>query len=377
MKTPTPNSGGLSTSPEAVERDAYIALALVDGMGAAHLGGLLSTFGSAAGIVRAARRRAPDRDDLTARRLRLARQASPDDASRLSAQCDTVGVRLLLPSDHDFPAPLRSIPHPPLLLFGRGRFELLRMPAVAIVGSRNHTRYGQEVAAMLAGGVAGAGVAVVSGMARGLDAVAHGAALDARGATIGVLGNGLGVVYPASNRQLYDRVEAGGLLLTEHPPGERPTAGSFPRRNRLISGLATVVVVVEAAQGSGTLVTVSAALEQGRDVMAVPGPITAPTSVGTNQLLRDGAEPVLGLDDLLAKFALASPAADTTIAGPPATLSPDEAQVYGVLSREPRHIDDIAIAAALPIGLLLGVLCGLELGGLVDQLPGSLFRRTR
>jgi DNA processing protein len=359
------------------ERDAYVALALVDGMGAAHLGALLSAFGSASDILRATRRRGPVRDGLIGKALQLARHAVAEDAVRLSAQCDDAGIRMLRPADPDFPAALRSIPSPPLLLFSRGQLDLLRLPAVAIVGSRNHTRYGQEVAAVLAGGAAAAGIAVVSGMARGLDAVAHGAALDAAGATIGVLGNGLGVVYPASNRQLYDRVERSGLLLTEHPPGERPSAGSFPRRNRLISGLAKVVVVVEAAQGSGTLVTVSAALEQGRDVMAVPGPITSPTSDGTNQLLRDGAEPVLALGDLLGKFDVVVPGTDVPMLGPPASLSPNEAQVFGALSREPRHIDDIAVAAALPIGLLLGVLCGLELGGLVDQSPGSLFRRTR
>ncbi len=158
------------------------------------------------------------------------------------------------------------------------------------------------MARALAWGAASAGLAVVSGMARGLDAVAHTAALDSGGATIGVLGNGLGVIYPTANRVLYQRVAANGLLLTEFPPGERPTAGSFPRRNRLISGLARVTVVVEAAEGSGALITAGTALDQGREVMAVPGNITSPSSVGANRLIRDGAEPLLSSDDLLAHY---------------------------------------------------------------------------
>jgi DNA processing protein len=232
---------------------------------------------------------------------------------------------------------------------------------------------------MLGERVAAAGLVVVSGMARGLDAVAQSAALDGGGTTIGVLGNGIGVVYPAANRELYDRVESTGLLLTENPPGERPTAASFPRRNRLISGLVRVVVVVEAAKGSGTLVTVAAALEQGREVMAVPGPITSPTSEGTNQLLRDGADPILQLNDLLAKYSLAvpTPAADSDQADlPPCNLSGNEAMALNALTAESRHVDEIAERTGLPIGLLLGVLCGLELGGLAEQLPGSLFRRV-
>lgn len=264
------------------------------------------------------------------------------------------------------------------MLFLRGKTELLRAPSVAIVGSRDHTNYGREVAHQLSVAAAGAGVCVVSGMARGLDAVAHEGALTAGGGTIGVLGNGIGVVYPAANRALYSQVEAQGLLLTEHPPGERPTLGAFPRRNRLISGLSDVLVVVEAAKGSGTMLTVAAALEQGREVMAVPGPITSRTSEGTNQLLRDGADPLLHPADLLAKFSLAdAKVADSAgaIDPPPCSLSPTEARVFGALTVDPRHIDDLTLAVGLPVGEVLGVLCGLELAGLAEQQAGSCFRR--
>ncbi|MGH7594454.1 MAG: DNA-processing protein DprA [Gemmatimonadales bacterium] len=374
--TPATNSGGLSTrSDDRSERLAYVALALIPGFGARRLAGLLSAYGSATAACQAPASSRPRSRGTTS----PVHHPPMRDAIQLLDRCEALKIRVLTPDDADFPPQLRSIPDPPVMLFARGRLDLLARPAVAIVGSRDHTRYGRDVAKMLGEGAAGGGIVVVSGMARGLDAVAQYAALDGGGTTIGVLGNGIGVVYPAANQDLYHRVESEGLLLTENPPGERPTVGSFPRRNRLISGLAQVVVVVEAARGSGTLVTVASALEQGRDVMAVPGPITSPTSEGTNQLLRDGADPILQLNDLLAKFCLVAktPAAALDPGQPPlCNLSGTEAQAFNAVTAEARYIDEIAERTGLPIGTLLGVLCGLELGGLVEQLPGSLFRRV-
>jgi len=266
------------------ERDAFLALALTPSFGARRVAALIAAAGSAVAACRKSGCRV-------------------DAAARVMAQAGEGGITVLVPSDAAFPASLRSIPNPPAVLFARGDLTLLERPTVAIVGSRDHSSYGRDAAALVAAAAGRAGLVVVSGMARGLDAVAHHAVLDAGGTTIGVLGNGIGVVYPAENRELYERVERHGLLLTEFPPGERAGRGAFPRRNRLISGLASVLVVVEAARASGTMITVGTALEQGRDVMAIPGPIDSPTSAGTNQLLRDGAEPLLHPDDLLAKFA--------------------------------------------------------------------------
>ena len=177
--------------------------------------------------------------------------------------------------------------------------DVFARAAVGIVGSRDHTSYGAEAARLLAAGVASAGAVVVSGMARGIDAIAHAAALDAGGNSVGILGNGFGVIYPAANRVLYERMVARGCLITELPPGERPHAGAFPRRNRLISGLAGVTVVVEAAPTSGALITADCALDQGRVALAVPGPITSPTSIGCNKLIQQGAKPVLTPGDIL------------------------------------------------------------------------------
>jgi DNA processing protein len=222
-------------------------------------------------------------------------------------------------------------------------------------------------------------VVVVSGMARGLDAVAHTAALDAAGGTIGVLGNGLGVVYPAANRALYDRVAAHGLLLSEFPPGERPRAGSFPRRNRLISGLSRVTVVVEAAVGSGALITAGTALDQGREVMAVPGNITSAVSAGCNRLIRDGAAPMLEAADLLQHFPeLASvpsrtPAPSSTPL--PEALLPAERELAGLFGPDAVHPDELALKSKRPIGEVLGLISGLEIAGVIEQCPGRLFRR--
>jgi DNA processing protein len=223
----------------------------------------------------------------------------------------------------------------------------------------------------------------VSGMARGLDAVAHGAALDCGGATIGVLGNGHGVVYPAANRALYERVSQHGLLLSEFPPGDKPHAGSFPRRNRLISGLARVTLVVEAAATSGALITAGSALDQGREVMAVPGNVTSPVSVGTNRLIRDGAAPLLEPADLLQHFPeLAGPppvVSLVTTAGIrplPETLTLEERELALLCNAEPVHPDQLARKSRRPVGEILGLLSGLEIAGVIEQGPGRIFRRV-
>jgi DNA processing protein len=366
-----------------------VALALVPGIGPRRLETLLSTFGTADGALSAPFAflcRLPGISRAGATAIKSAkREQGRDVMERVTA----LGGRCLLAGDAEFPGALAEIPDPPALLFVMGRVELLTLPGVAIVGSRDHSPYGGEVCRLIADRAARAGLAVVSGMARGLDAVAHHAALDAGGATIGVLGNGLGVVYPAANRALYERVAVEGLMLTEFPPGERPHHGSFPRRNRLISGLASVTLVVEAVKGSGTMLTVDAALAQGRDVMAVPGPITSPTSEGTNRLIRDGAEPLLESGDLLRHYGIEglnqTAAAISESAGAVGGLStaqrdldlysPNEARLLGLLGRESLIADQLAAGLNQPVSTVLDLLCGLELAGAVEGLPGGRYRR--
>jgi len=350
---------------------AYVALALVPGIGQGRIRALLSRFPSAAAVLAATQADLEDVPGMGRAASTAVLAASAERAERLLARTRELGGVVLTPDDEGFPAVLRDIPEPPALLFAAGRLELGQQPAVAIVGSRAHTRYGAEVCRHLAGGAARAGLVVVSGMARGIDALAHLAALDAAGGTVGILGNGLGVIYPSANRALYERVQATGLFLTEFPPGERPSAGSFQRRNRLISGLARVTLVVEAREKSGALITVDCALSQGREVLAVPGPITSPTSVGCNRLIQSGAKPVLGLRDVLEEYGL-----DVPSAASPATvanLSDAERAALEALAAEPRHADEIAETLALSTSETLATLTSLELQGLVAALPGKRF----
>ena len=265
----------------------------------------------------------------------------------------------------------------PALLYAWGNVDLFARPAAGVVGSRNHSAYGATAARILAEGVAQAGVVIVSGMARGIDAIAHAAALDAGGASLGVLGNGFGVVYPAANRPLYERMIAHGCLVTELPPGERPHAHTFPRRNRLISGLAGVTVVVEAAAGSGALITADCALDQGRAVLAVPGPITSPTSLGCNRLIQQGAKPALSVADILEELGLPRSATpEGASAGPraaPLDLGPLQRKLWDALGAEPQHVDALVATAGAETSAVLTALTELEMRGLVKQQPGMRF----
>lgn len=362
-------------------RAAYVALALTPGIGAVRLQRLFQVFETPDGALAAPFAFLCSVPGISRAAATAICSASLAAGQQVLRAVEAMGARCLLPDDPEFPAALRAIPDPPTLLFAQGRLELLARPAVAVVGSRDHSDYGAQVAREIGELAAGAGLAVVSGMARGLDAAAHRAALAADGATIGVLGNGFGVIYPAANRELYEQVMTRGLLLTEFPPGERPRIGSFPRRNRLISGLARVTLVVEAAVGSGTLITVDAALAQGRDVMAVPGAITSPRSVGTNRLIRDGAEPYLEPADLLRHYPECVRSDIKTESAPrelplPATLSPVELAVARQVGREPIQLDDLARRADLAVAAVLPVLSNLEIHGVVEQLPGWRFRRV-
>jgi DNA processing protein len=361
------------------EQLAYLALTQVPGLGAARLQSLLDVCHTPLGAHSAPFAFLCSIPEITAA-CATAIKATPLAVGRqLLEAAERIGARILVPDDPEFPPALRTIPDAPPVLFALGDLTLLHRPALAVVGSRDHSAYGEVVARQAAALAAQTGLVVVSGMARGLDAVAHASALDAGGTTIGVLGNGLGVIYPSANRELYERVMARGLLLSEFPPGERPHAGSFPRRNRLISGLARVTLVVEAAAGSGALITAGTALDQGRDVMAVPGPITSCLSVGCNRLLRDGATPYLEPADLAQLYPdLVFPAETAPDGGPrplPQTLTIAERNVAQALGPEPVHLDSLIARVGAPVGQVLAVLCSLELQGLVEQEMGRMFRR--
>src|SRR5213594_802047 len=283
---------------------ATLALSLVPGIGSQRLRALIAAFGSAQAALDAPQSKLAPIVGIGRAAATAIKEARPEDGSRVLERLRELGARVLLAGEPDFPPQLEEIPDPPTVLYVWGDLSLLTRPGVALVGSRDHTSYGAEVAYVLATAVAQRAV-VVSGMARGIDGIVHTAALDGGGGTIGVLGNGFGVIYPAANRALYDRMVAHGCLVTEHPPGERPHAGAFPRRNRVISGLARAVVVVEADVKSGALVTADCGLAQGRPILAVPGPITSRTSTGCNKLIQQGAKPVLCAGDILEEIGMA------------------------------------------------------------------------
>ena len=363
-----------------LERDelvAYLALAQVPGIGAARLRTLTAAFQSAGAALQAPHGAIAALPGFGRAAATAVRAASRGAAHALLEQLDRLGASVLLPDDDRFPPLLRDIPEPPALLYAWGDVGLLARPAAGVVGSRNHTAYGGAAAQFLAAGVARAGVVVVSGMARGIDATAHAAALDSGGASVGVLGNGFGVVYPAANRSLYERMIACGCLVTELPPGERPHAHTFPRRNRLISGLAGVTVVVEAAAGSGALITADCALDQGRAVLAVPGPITSPTSLGCNRLIQQGAKPALSVADILEELGLPRSATpEGASAGPraaPLDLGPLQRKLWDALGAEPQHVDALVATAGAETSAVLTALTELEMRGLVKQQPGMRF----
>ena len=297
------------------------------------------------------------------------RSAEDVSADRWAAQLEGAGIAVVTAFDEEYPRLLSEISDPPFLLYAEGSLERLRLPAVGVVGSRAATRYGRDVASRLARELSAAGIAIVSGFARGVDESAHQAALGSPGGTIAVLGCGLDVDYPREHRPLKDAMRARDLLLSEFPPGTEPRPLNFPVRNRIIAGLCAGVVVVEASRRSGSLITARLANEFGRDVFAVPGSVFSQTSIGTHELLRDGAILCRGAEDVLAEL---FPTIGTAPAGN-AALSPS---AVAALSSEARRVweklheeedasaEDLAAATDLPAATVLAALFELEEAGL-------------
>ena len=285
------------------------------------------------------------------------------------ARMDAQGIRALTPDDPDFPAKLAGIPDPPALIYVRGRLN--SRPAVAVVGSRRDTRYGREQAQRIARELAEAGVVIVSGLARGIDTAAHKGAVQAGGLSFGVLGCGLDQMYPKENTPLADElIRLGGAVLSELPPGAAPLPYHFPRRNRLISGLADGVLLIEATLRSGTQSTINHALDQGRTVFALPGNVDAPGSELPLQLLRDGAELCTRASDILSRLKIARPAAAPA---PPSTAEEPDDPILRALFRETKTFEELLEETGLSAQALTARLGLLELDGRVERLPGRAF----
>lgn len=356
-----------STDPELTD---WLRLLALPGIGPVRARELLSRYGTPAAVLRAR-----DASVRTALAALSRRPGAEGHLKRAAATIRTTGIRVLRFGQPGYPERLHHLTDPPILVFARGNLGLLDRPVVAVVGTRAHSEYGGDVASSLAAGLGRAGVVVVSGLARGIDARAHQGALAT--GTVAVLGTGVDVVYPKSNARLHDRIAARGLLLSEFLPGEGPTGGYFPRRNRLIAALALGVVVVEAPIRSGALITARHAADLGREVMAVPGRVDRRTSVGTNALLRDGAGLVTGAEDVLHELGLPVPEPEGKgdESASPAGLDRFGASVWRALRDEPQSVDAIAARARAPAGTILTALMMLELDGLALQLPGQRYRR--
>jgi DNA processing protein len=282
--------------------------------------------------------------------------------------------RVIVLGDEAYPTLLQEIIDPPLALHFRGDVSVLTRPAVAIVGSRRASPYGVNAAEQLARQIAGAGIVIVSGGARGIDAAAHHAALDAGGTTIAVFGTGIDVVYPSSNRRLFRRIEERGLIVSEFPPGTPPRPENFPIRNRVISGLARGTVIVEATGRSGSLITARMAAEQGRDVFAVPGSIFSAGSEGTHRLVQYGAKLVHDANDVLEEFPGGLRATQTPEAEPESPLQ----EVLAALSKDDgAHVDTVAAKVGRTPALVAESLLQLELEGWIRALPGARYVRVR
>jgi DNA processing protein len=292
------------------------------------------------------------------------------------AKVEKAGVQVLTWEDSRYPQRLLNINDPPALLYLRGELLPTDDWAVAMVGTRKASAYGREAARTLATDLARAGVTIISGLARGIDAQAHRAALDAGGRTIAVLGSGVDIIYPWENHKLAEEIVAHGALLSEYALGAPPEASNFPPRNRIISGLSCGVIVVEAGEQSGALITADSAADQGRDVFAVPGSIFQRGSVGTNRLIRDGATPVLSANDVLEALNMTA-VAQHVEAQMLLPTDVTEATLFDYIGEEPAHVDEISRAAGLPIAAVSSTLALMELKGLVRQVGGMNYVRAR
>ena len=370
------------------ERLNWLAMRFVPGLGNRMALRLVNALGSATAVFDASASELESFGVPSHVVRSLATGAVFEQAIKEADQARQQGALLITIRDEAFPATLREIFDPPLTVYARGSVALLREPSIAIVGSRRPTAYGRAIAQRLSGDLANRGLAIVSGMARGVDSAAHQGALDAAGKTIAVLGSGIDVIYPAENKKLYEKIAANGLLISEFPLGAFPAPQNFPIRNRIISGLALGVVVVEAAQYSGSLITARLAMEQNREVFAVPGSVTNKNSWGPHILIKQGAKLVQDWQDVMEELpsevrqklvpltdATQSPESASLFAE---SLSETERAIYGLLKvDEPVHID--AILEALPqlsSSEVLATLLDLEFRNLVRQLPGKNFVKT-
>ncbi len=294
----------------------------------------------------------------------------------IMAKAESQGVKILTWNDDIYPRRLKEIAQPPPVLFVRGSINVEDDWAVSVVGTRRVTPYGRQVAGEIAKFLAQNGITLVSGLARGVDAIAHQSALQAGGRTIAVLGSGVDVIYPPEHRKLADEIIRQGAVISDYALGTQPESTNFPPRNRIIAGLSLATIVVEAGETSGALITAEFAAEQGRDVFAVPGSILAPQSEGTNKLIGDGARPLVRMNEILEVLKLEQ-IPEKQFTRKLITALPEEKKLLEHLNQEPLHIDEICQLSGLPIQTVSATLTMMELKGLVTQVGGMNYVAAR
>ena len=398
-----PPSPALAEPAPAVnqhERLAIIELSLRSGIGSVTFKALLNHFGSAAAAARASAAALADVPGIGPRRAEKMLDTMGSNGAiaelELAARHN---VRIITCIDPDYPQALKYLPDPPIVLYVRGSLLPDDRLAMAVVGSRRSSLYGQQQAERFAIQLAQVGFTVISGLARGIDAAAHRATVKHGGRTIAILGNGLRTIYPSEHQRLAAEVAESGAVISEYPMAAEPRAEHFPRRNRIISGMSLGVLVVEASLKSGALITAHVAAEQGKEVFAVPGRVDSPFSTGCHKLIQEGARLTQSIDDILEEFPdlrLTAPTAAGTTPGTPGAsgasagdggaqaqlplalkLTPPEAAIIAALDGDPLTVDEIADRSAVPLVTVTATLTMLELKRLIQSHPGPRYTRTR
>ncbi|MGH7824486.1 MAG: DNA-processing protein DprA [Candidatus Binatia bacterium] len=358
---------------------SWVALSRVKGLGCVSFKRLASHFATptdafSASASELARIEGLDKDIIAS----LASFSGWNEAREEVGRVRQAGVTIVPFTDPLYPARLRAIADPPPILYLKGSFRTEEEKAVAVVGSRSASEYGRRIARDLSRGLVALGFTVVSGMARGIDGTAHETALDAGGRTIAVLGSGVDRAYPPEHERLYHRICEQGAVVSEFPLGTRPVAFNFPARNRLIAGLSLGVVVVEATEKSGSLITAALAAEQGREVFAVPGEVGSSRSRGAHRLIRQGAKLIERVEDIVEEIAPQLIGSEGFAAKPPERALPPHAtgearRIFGLLTERPLQIDEIIQTSGLSPARAAEILLELELGGFLRQLPGKRY----
>jgi DNA processing protein len=364
-------------------REAFVVLNMVEHVGPVRVRQLLQHFGDAASILRASKQQ-----------LMCVRGIGEDTAEAIASweknvdlaaelkRCEEFGCHIVTQDDAEYPEMLRQIYDPPIVLYVKGTLTSADKNGVAIVGSRQTTHYGIEVARKFGYQLAYVGVTVVSGGARGIDTAAHQGALSAKGRTICVLGTGINIVFPPENAELFARISESGAVMSQYPFNRKADKQSFAIRNRIVAGMTLGTVVVEANMTSGALITSNFATEYGRQVFAVPGRIDSPRSKGCHDLIKKGAKLCEGAEDILSEFEYLFPASNRpptvneTGILPTVTLSENEQKVYDALDKEPKPMDDVIRQCGLPSSAVSVALLSLEMKRAVRQVPGKLFLRN-